>query len=73
MHQAMLGAIVPQLSACLSEVEQHSTTDEKDMVNCMGEATRRRKDRWAKFEVDFDRLIGSLREVRAWRRGAKQP
>jgi len=62
----MLGAIMPQLGACLAEVEEQSTADEKALVDCIGEAARARKSRWAKFEEDFDRLVESLREVRVW-------
>jgi len=62
--QATLRAIVPQLGAFLAEVERQSAADEKALADCIGEAACARKSRWAKFEEDFDQLVGSLREVR---------
>jgi len=36
----MLGAISPQMGACLAEVEQQSAADEKALADCISEAAR---------------------------------
>jgi len=57
--------IVSQLGECLSQIEEQLVADEKALTDCIGEAASARKNRWAKFEEDFDLLVRVLREVRA--------
>jgi len=65
MHKGDAGHDRAAAGACLAEVEQQCAADEKALADCIGEAACARKSRWITFEKDFDRILGSLREVHA--------